>query len=308
MGSIEAAFGSTGSMKNKIIHVGAVKIYNNLTCEDDATFEGGLSVCGDVTMLGSMKLGDTTITEDDFNKSISGVPGVLKTWSEPPTVKKMRVDHSGKLVNDEGNDTLLADTAKVQNQIVTKTGVLVGNTDSTGAGDDDTYILPNRVNTRNVYADNIHERTQGRGITVQDDLILTNPIKPSSNTAPVKVKGGLNVTGTMGNTTLQSAVVGDVVPDNQPQPGHGDLIVQGDATFNGNVKFSTGNTITLGNLVATSITCSNINTSGGGGGGSGGTSTSSDTIQCNKINALTSGKSITIEDPIENLQTVIVQN
>ena len=216
MGSIEAAFGSTGSMKNKIIHVGAVKIYNNLTCEDDATFEGGLSVCGDVTMLGSMKLGDTTITEDDFKKSVNGVTGVLSTWSEPPTEKKMKVDQSGKLVNDEGNNTLLADTVKAQNQIVTKTGILVGNTDSTGAGDDDTYILPDRVNTRNVYADNIYERTQDSGITMQDDLILKNPINPS-NTDPVKIDADLKVTGTMANTTLQSVVVGDTIADSEPQ-------------------------------------------------------------------------------------------
>ena len=73
-----------------------------------------------------IKIGKTTVTESDFTKTRNGVKGVMDKWVEPPKIKKMRVDDSGKLVNDEDDDnTLLADTVKVPNQIVTRTGVLV---------------------------------------------------------------------------------------------------------------------------------------------------------------------------------------
>ena len=216
MSGIEAAFAQNGPMKSKNIHVGNVTVYNDLTVEDKATFEDDVDVQGTLYAKNGIKIGKTTVTESDFTKTRNGVKGVMDKWVEPPKIKKMRVDDSGKLVNDEDDDnTLLADTVKVPNQIVTRTGVLVGNIDPKNAGDDDTYALPDRVNTRNLFVDNIHERSENGGVTVHNEIVFEKPIRASSKTEHVEVEGHMRVTGSMDNTTLQSAVIGDSVAANE---------------------------------------------------------------------------------------------
>ena len=74
MGSIANAFSQFGSMSHANVHMGKVKIYNELDVEDNAHFESDVTVDGTLYANG-IKLGTTTITESDFQKSITVLMG-----------------------------------------------------------------------------------------------------------------------------------------------------------------------------------------------------------------------------------------
>lgn len=300
MGSIETAFGSEGYMKTKNVHVGHLIVHDTLDVDDMATFQDDLQVQGTVIAKNGVKIGDTMFTEDKLNKSTTGFNGVMDTWEEPSN-KKFKPDNSGRLdsgiPDDPASDKniLMADTILTKNQIVTRTGLLVGytgkekekaNKTTPGSEVDDSFILPDRMSSENMYVDNIHERTKDKGVNVQNTLYVgTVGTKASGGAitidADVKLKDGKS----MGSTTLTSVVTGAPITKG-PLPGDGDLIVQGNATFKKAVTFEDkSQLVDIPNLKVGDLTVTGKST---------GTGNSSDTITTNEIRVKTDNNSISV--------------
>ena len=320
MGSIETAFGSEGCMKTKNVHVGNLFVHDKLTVDNEATFKEDVKVQGTVIAENGVKIGNTMFTEDKLNKSTTGVSGVMDTWTEPPSDKKFKQDNSGRLdsgiPDDPASDKniLMADTILTKNQIVTRTGLLVGytgkekekaNKTTPGSEVDDSFILPDRMSSENMYVDNIHERTKDKGVNVQNTLYVgTVGTKASGGAitidADVKLKDGKS----MGSTTLTSVVTGAPITKG-PLPGDGDLIVQGNATFKKAVTFedpSNGQNTPTVKIPKLEVDYIQVNQSSTGAGS---TTASSATMKCDNIKALTDGKSISVLSPLDKVEMVV---
>lgn len=310
MGSIETAFGSEGYMKTKNVHVGHLIVHDTLDVDDMATFQDDLQVQGTVIAKNGVKIGDTMFTEDKLNKSTTGFSGVMDTWEEPSN-KKFKPDSSGRLdsgiPDDPASDKniLMADTILTKNQIVTRTGLLVGytgkekekaNGGAVGSEVDDSFILPDRMSSENMYVDNIHERTKDKGVNVQNTLYVGAVGTKASGgaitiDADVKLKDGKS----MGSTTLTSVVTGAPITKG-PLPGDGDLIVQGNATFKKAVTFEDKTQLVdIPNLKVGDLTVTGKST---------GTGNSSDTITTNEIKVKTDNNSISVSAPINAVDYV----
>ena len=310
MGSIETAFGSEGYMKTKNVHVGHLIVHDTLDVDDMATFQDDVQVQGTVIAKNGVKIGDTMFTEDKLNKYTTGFSGVMDTWEEPSN-KKFKPDSSGRLdsgiPDDPASDKniLMADTILTKNQIVTRTGLLVGytgkekekaNKTTPGSEVDDSFILPDRMSSENMYVDNIHERTKDKGVNVQNTLYVgTVGTKASGGAitidADVKLKDGKS----MGSTTLTSVVTGAPITTG-PLPGDGDLIVQGNATFKKAVTFEDKyQLVDIPNLKVGDLTVTGKST---------GTGNSSDTISTNEIKVKTDNNSISVTAPINAVDYV----
>ena len=90
MSSVEDAFAQNGPMKSKNIHVGNVIVYNDLTVEDKATFEEDVEIGGKVYAK-EIHIGETVITERDFDLIRNGVKGAVDDASEPPSNKRLKL-------------------------------------------------------------------------------------------------------------------------------------------------------------------------------------------------------------------------
>ena len=101
MGSIANTFSQFGSMSHANVHMGKVKIYNELDVEDNAHFESDVTIDGTLYAKG-MKMGETTVTEEDIANLKKGVNEVIDDASVAPYKKKVKLtplkDGSGNVV------------------------------------------------------------------------------------------------------------------------------------------------------------------------------------------------------------------
>ena len=187
MGSVATAFGSTGSMSHANVHMGKVKIYNELDVEDKATFEGDVEVQGTL-ITNRMQLGETVITEKDFKKLKKGVNGVIDDASLAPAEKKLKLEecqdqaevNTGyKETNDttDEDDYLQVKGVVSQDQVFSHAGFVttdpnfvITGTDEQGnpVGDFDrlsSIVTPNAVATDNLVFKNLIARDYDLSVT-----------------------------------------------------------------------------------------------------------------------------------------------
>ena len=137
MGSIATAFGVNGSMSHANVHVGRLQVYNELEVEDNAHFESDVTVDGTLNAKG-LKIGETTITEEQFKKATSGVNGIIDDVSEPVEKKvkleeyqdQAEVNTGYKETNDmsDKDNYLQAKGVVSQDQVFSHTGFVANGT------------------------------------------------------------------------------------------------------------------------------------------------------------------------------------
>ena len=304
MSAIDSAFSSEGPMKTKNIHVGNVFVYNNLSVEDTATFEGDVEFHGSVTSQKGIKIGNTLFTEDKLNAQASGVNGVVADASTAPASKKLKLETKSYTGVDglnygvtETND--MSDKANYvqakgvvsQDQVFSHTGF------ATVDGKASTFITPNYVATSGLAVDNLYTRKYDPDVTEGGK---TDEINVQAQTFRVRTLGavgsgkitindGLTINGQVGNLKVDSVTVDD-------GQGGGALTVKGDTNFEKNVTFNDSCAVTIPQLTVTKLTVQKDY--------SGPTANTTET-KTDIISSLTPNGTIDINAPVENLSILL---
>lgn len=304
MSAIDSAFSSEGPMKTKNIHVGNVFVYNNLSVEDTATFEGDVEFHGSVTSQKGIKIGNTLFTEDKLNAQASGVNGVVVDASTAPASKKLKLEtksHTGvdglnygvTETNDMSDKANYVQAKGVvsQDQVFSHTGF------ATVDGKASTFITPNYVATSGLAVDNLYTRKYDPDVTEGGK---TDEINVQAQTFRVRTLGavgsgkitindGLTINGQVGNLKVDSVTVDD-------GQGGGALTVKGDTNFEKNVTFNDSCAVTIPQLTVTKLTVQKDY--------SGPTANNTET-KTDIISSLTPNGTIDINAPVENLSILL---
>ena len=304
MSAIDSAFSSEGPMKTKNIHVGNVFVYNNLSVEDTATFEGDVEFHGSVTSQKGIKIGNTLFTEDKLNAQASGVNGVVADASTAPASKKLKLEtksHTGvdglnygvTETNDMSDKANYVQAKGVvsQDQVFSHTGF------ATKDGNASTFITPNYVATSGLAVDNLYTRKYDPDVTEGGK---TDEINVQAQTFRVRTLGavgsgkitindGLTINGQVGNLKVDSVTIDD-------GQGGGALTVKGDTNFEKNVTFNDSCAVTIPQLTVTKLTVEKDY--------SGPTAKTTET-KTDIISSLTPNGTIDINAPVENLSILL---
>ena len=86
-------------MSHADVHLGRLRVNNELNVEDKATCESDLEVKGKI-ICERLKLGKTTFTENDLKNAgtASKVKGVIDDASDEPATKLMKLDETTNTV------------------------------------------------------------------------------------------------------------------------------------------------------------------------------------------------------------------
>lgn len=305
MSAIESAFSSEGPMKTKNIHVGNVFVYNNLSVEDTATFEGDVEFHGSVTSQKGIKIGNTLFTEDKLNAQASGVNGVVADASTAPASKKLKLETKSHTGVDglnygvtETND--MSDKANYvqakgivsQDQVFSHTGF------ATEDGSNSTYITPNYVATSGLAVDNLYTRKYDPDVTsggktdeinVQAQTFRVRTLGAVGSGNAIKIDDDININGQVGPLKVNSVTIDD-------GQGGGALTVKGDTNFEKNVTFNDNYAVTIPQLTVTKLTVKSDY--------SGPTANTTET-KTDKISSLTPNGTIDMNAPVENLSILL---